>query len=132
MSISSETWPFNFNFVRLVTSRPVPSRIFQRVHPAISLRSSSNEKVTPKVTALQREIAARASPLFPVSARRGVAERKERKKQRKPKQKNYAALFFLLPRVSSTEDRRVVDNLSRPFGTRTRPVFIRVRRSKVR
>lgn len=94
ISTSSETWPFNFNFVRPVTSRRVASRIFQRVHPAISLRrSSSNEKVTLKVTALQREIA--ASPLFPVPARR--TEKKEKNEQGETKTKKICTLPFSFP-----------------------------------
>lgn len=99
--------------------RRIAMRIFQRVHPAISLRrSSSNEKVILKVTALQREIA--ASPLFPVPAWR--AERKEKKKnggETKNKKKFVCCPF---PSVATRViDRTVVDNLSRAFGTRSGP-----------
>lgn len=104
-------------------------RIFQRVHPAISLRrSSSNEKVTLKVTALQREIA--ATPLFPVPAWRAL---KGKKKHRKQKQKKICTLpLFSFSLATRVIDRTAVDNLSRSLGTRSGPVFIRARRTEVR
>lgn len=91
-------------------------RIFQRVHPAISLRrSSSNEKVILKVTALQREIAASPNCFqFPHGGQ------KRKKNGGNKKQKNFVRCPFpsLATRVI---DRTVVDNLSRAFRTRSGP-----------